>query len=68
MYSLFHKPGTFQFLKREALPFITSLIIAELLYKFGSFILEASAFFITWYILGGILNYLLPKKKDNFFD
>ena len=67
MYSLLHKLGLFQFLKREAFPFIISLVIAEVLYKFGSFILEASAFFITWYILGGIISYILPKKKDKFF-
>ncbi len=69
MYSLIHKLGLFQFLKREALPFILSLTITELLYKFGSFILEGAAFLMTWYILGGIINYLfITKQKNKFFD
>jgi hypothetical protein len=67
MYSLLHKMGLHQFLRREAFPFTTSLIIAELLYKFGSFNLDASAFIITWYIIGGILSHVVSKKANNFF-
>ncbi len=67
MYTLLHKLGLFQFVKREGIPFTIALIITEMLYKFGSFILEVSAFLVTWYILGGIINFVRLKKRDNFF-
>ena len=58
MYSLIHKLGLFPLLKKEALSFLLALTIAEFLYKFGSFILECSAFLVTWYLLGGIVKYI----------
>jgi hypothetical protein len=65
MYSLIHKLGLFQFLKKEALPFILALSVAEFLYKFGSFILECSAFLLTWYLLGAIIRYVSGGDKQN---
>ena len=58
MYSLIHKLGLFPLLKKEALSFLIALTIAEFVYKFGSFILECSAFLITWYLLGGIMKFI----------
>ncbi len=66
MYSLIHKQGLSQFLKEEGIPFIMSLALTELLYKFGSFILEASAFLATWYLLGAIINYVVVKRKPKY--
>ncbi|MEO7121028.1 MAG: hypothetical protein ABIY62_08025 [Ginsengibacter sp.] len=63
MYSLIHKLGLFSVMKKEALSFILALTIAEFLYKFGSFILECSAFLVTWYLLGGIMKYISDTRK-----
>lgn len=68
MYSLLHKLGLYQFVKREGIPFSIALIITELLYKFGSFILEVSAFLITWYIAGALVSFFRSGKKDDFFN
>ena len=37
---------------------ILALILAELLYKFGSFTLECVAFLITWYVFSLISDFI----------
>lgn len=61
MYSLIEKLGLLQFLRKEALPFLISLTIAELLYRFGSFTLECISFLVTWYIIGNVLKFIQKK-------
>ena len=40
----------------EPVSFIAALLIAELLYKFKSFLLETGAFLLTWLVLGAVLH------------
>lgn len=52
----------------EQLPALTaSLVIAELFYKFHSFILECAAFLATWYAFDagmGLLRKLLARRAS----
>ena len=40
----------------EPVSFIAALAIAELFYKFHSFLLETGAFLATWFVLGAIVH------------
>ena len=61
MYSLIHAlPRPTMIAQGTAL--VLSLVIAELLYKFHSFTLEAVAFLATWYVLGAIAERLRPQR------
>ncbi len=40
----------------ELATLVSSLAISELLYKFGSFTLEAVCFLLTWYLLGSVVH------------
>jgi hypothetical protein len=40
----------------EPVSFIAALVIAELFYKFKSFLLETGAFLVTWFVLGAIIH------------
>lgn len=51
MYSLMRTTPTRTLLTRQLPTFAASLAVAEALYKFGSFSLEAIAFLGTWYLL-----------------
>lgn len=48
MYSLLRHVGFRQSLTTEAPALLTSLLVAELFYKFHSFVLECAAFLLTW--------------------
>jgi hypothetical protein len=39
-----------------------ALALAELFYKFHSFLLEAIAFFVTWLAVGWVLRLLFPTR------
>jgi hypothetical protein len=57
LYAIIHflpRPAMFT----QGAGLVLSLIIAELFYKFHSFTLEALAFLATWYVLGGIAEFL----------
>ena len=41
----------------------TSMLIAEMFYKFHSFVLETMAFCATWYVLDAAVNVLRSRKK-----
>jgi hypothetical protein len=49
----------------EPASFVAALAIAELFYKFKSFLLETGAFLVTWFVLGAIVHavarLVLPK-------
>lgn len=54
MYELMRRLSTRQ-LTQEQLPLLAvSLGIAELFYKFHSFLLEAGAFLLTWLVFGAV--------------
>jgi hypothetical protein len=53
----------------EQLPiFLVALTIAELFYKFKSFLLETGAFLVTWFVLGalyaGLKSLFSPRLSD----
>lgn len=43
---------------------VASLVIAELFYKFHSFILEAVAMLATWWLLTTVTRLVLSLRKD----
>jgi riboflavin biosynthesis pyrimidine reductase len=51
----------------EPASFIAALIIAELFYKFHSFLLETGAFLLTWLALAtlvdGVVRWIGPKPS-----
>lgn len=62
MYAVIHllpRPTMFA----QSVGLVLSLIIAELFYTFHSFTLEALAFLVTWYVLGGIAEFLQRALK-----
>lgn len=68
MYELFRhlRPKQLAF---EQLPILLlALTIAELFYKFHSFLLETGAFLATWYAIGGLYSGLkalwTPARVD----
>ena len=40
----------------QAPSFLTALIIAEMFYKFHSFLLETGAFLLTWFALDAVIT------------
>ena len=62
MYSLINALGVHAALRREALPFGTAFVIAELAYKFHSFALECGAFLATWYVASWLQTALLARS------
>lgn len=68
MYELFRhlRPKQLAF---EQLPiFLMALTIAELFFKFRSFLLETAAFLVTWYVVGalysGLKSVFVPTKAQ----
>ena len=68
MYELIRRLSVRQ-LALEQLPLLlTALGIAELFYKFHSFLLETGAFLLTWLALGALyagLKTLLARADEN---
>lgn len=58
MYSLLKSLGAKRFLINEMPALSLSLLISELAYKFGSFLLECGAFLATWYLLSMVTDRL----------
>jgi hypothetical protein len=56
VYSIIHERSIKELLSEHLPTLAVSLIIAELFYKFHSFLLEAIAFLATWYVLGALFN------------
>ena len=63
MYLLIQKMGIREWLVRQSPVMVGSLVIAEIFYKFGSFLLEAVAFLITWFFLDAITEFVLSRKR-----
>jgi hypothetical protein len=64
MYTLVNKLRINMFLLTEMPSLGISWIIAELLYKFGSFIMEQGAFLATWHLAGLGFHLMLGKKNN----
>lgn len=62
MYTLFEHYTIRDLLVREAPGMAVALVIAELFYKFHSFVLECLAFLTTWFLLSLLLRSVLPER------
>lgn len=58
MYTLIKMIPVRQLLVEQVPAMVTSLVIAELFYKFHSFTLECVAFLVTWYVIDGAINFV----------
>jgi len=65
MYQLIHSLTISELFKRQLPVFVVAFAIAELFYKFHSFILETGAFLVTWYALDAVLQWLIPRKAPS---
>ena len=66
MYMLIKNLGFREWLVRHSPVLVGALAISEIFYKFGSFLLEAVAFLLTWFFLDAITEFVLDRKrKDN---
>ena len=65
MYSLIQALPLRRLVLEQGPALLLSLVIAELFYKFHSFLLETGAFLLTWFVLGAIVHTIaglvLPK-------
>lgn len=59
MYTQIRSSGWKSFASTEALPLIAAFVLAELFYKFHSFVLECGAFLLTWYFLSASYHFFL---------
>ena len=69
MYELLRRLTLRQFALEQLPIFLVALTIAEIFYKFHSFLLETGAFLVTWLVLGAFLATLqkafgLKKPKS----
>lgn len=71
MYELIRRL-TLKQLTQEQLPLlVVALGIAELFYKFHSFLLEAGALLLTWLALGALHSAIKPlftRRKENAYE
>ena len=63
MYYMVKSVGIRRMLQREAPAAVAALVVAEMFYKFGSFVLECVAFLATWYVLSLLLTLVLPADQ-----
>lgn len=59
MYAFIKGMTLRRFLFEQAPALSVSLLIAELFYKFHSFLLECVAFLATWYAIDGMFHFLI---------
>lgn len=58
MYALISKLPARQLLLRHAPTLVGALAIAEMFYKWHSFLLEAGGFLLTWFVLDALVSLL----------
>jgi len=59
MYTLIKKLNLRELLACQGPVVLASLIIAEMFYKFHSFLLETGAFLVTWFVLDAVVSTLI---------
>jgi hypothetical protein len=64
MYTLLKNISSRQVYARELPAFGVSLLLAEMFYKFGSFILECGAFLATWWLVSYFLDKIGVPRID----
>jgi len=65
MYTLLRSMTLRQLLLEQAPVLLVSFVLAEVFYKFHSFTLEALAFLATWYVLGGVVDFIKRKTTSH---
>lgn len=63
MYSLIRALPVRRLLSEQAPAFGSSLLIAELFYKFHSFLLETGAFLATWFVVDLALSSVMQRLR-----
>ena len=58
MFTLISRLPVRELLYRQAPIVVVALVIAELFYKFHSFLLETGAFLATWFVLDAVAGLL----------
>ncbi len=64
MYTLFKDRGVKSIARSEMLPLFIALAVTELLFHFGSFILEATACFAIWIFTSYVSNNIRSLFKN----
>lgn len=64
MYRLISQLPARQLLVRHAPTLVGALAIAEMFYKWKSFLLEAAGFLVTWYLLDAAVSYVERKVEE----
>lgn len=64
MYSLLNRVPARELLLRHAPTFLGALAVAEVFYKWHSFLLETGGFLLTWYLLDAGIS-LVKKALGN---
>jgi hypothetical protein len=65
MFTLLKSLHSRQVYLSEPVSFVAALVIAEMFYKFHSFLLETGAFLVTWFcraIVHTVAGWVLPGK------
>jgi hypothetical protein len=63
MYSLIRHLPPRELLLRHAPSFVVALAIAEMFYKWKSFLLETGGFLVTWFVLDALLSWVQRPRK-----
>ena len=63
MYSFLRTLSPRRLLTEQAPVMVTSLLVAEVAFKFHSFVLEAAAFLATWYVLDGVRVWITSARR-----
>jgi hypothetical protein len=64
MFTLLKRCDAKELVFLQAPSLLVALLIAELFYKFHSFLLEAAAFLATWFILDVLVTKLLSLVRS----
>lgn len=68
MFTLISRLPLRELIWRQVPTFLIALLVAELFYKFHSFLLETGAFLATWFVLdavAGLIARLLGKRSQD---
>ena len=65
MYALISRLPARQLLVRHAPTLVGALAIAEMFYKWHSFLLETGGFLVTWYLLDAGVSFVERKLKGD---
>jgi hypothetical protein len=62
VYELIRMLGWNRLAIEQLPPFFASFVLAELFYKFHSFVLECAAFLLTWFLLDALWRVVGPHR------